>query len=84
MMPTTKREYGTVNTTASVGTHDGEVYGIFYRGGVRHIAPYVPYRRPASLTLCKRSAGAATRSIENICAECELAAKDILGTLVFA
>lgn len=83
-MAASKKEYGTPAMTASVGTHDGEVYGIFFRGGVRHIAPYVPYRRPPSLTLCQRSAGAATRTIENLCPECESAAKTLLGALTFA
>jgi hypothetical protein len=78
------KEYGSVNATASVGSKDDQVYGIFYRGGIRHIAPYVPYRRPPSLTLCGRSAGAATRKILDLCPECEKLATEQLGQLVFA
>lgn len=78
-----KQEYGTINSPASVGSKDGEVYGIFYRGGVRHIAPYIPYRQPPRLTLCGRSAGSADRDIDNLCPECEKAAAEQLGKLVF-
>lgn len=82
-MPKAEQSYGSVNTTASVGTKDGQVYGIFYRGGVRHIAPYIPYRSPPGLTLCGRSAGAADRNIDNLCPECEGLAKAELGCLKF-
>jgi len=78
------KSYGSVSSTASVGKLEDYVYGLFFRGGIRHIAPYIPYRRPPGLTLCQRSAGANTRSIDNICPECAAAAKEVLGELAFA
>jgi hypothetical protein len=76
--------YGTENSTASVGRREDEVYGIFYRGGMRHIAPYIPYRRPPGQTLCGATAGSADRNIDNLCPKCEKAATVLLGQLVFA
>jgi hypothetical protein len=78
------KSYGTMNSTASVGSKDGRVYGIFYRGGVRHIAPYIPYRQPPGQTLCGHTAGSADRNIDNLCPKCEKAATEQLGKLVFA
>lgn len=83
-MSTAKKVYGTPSTTASVGSKDGYVYGIFYRGGLRHIAPYIPYHTPPGMTLCGRSAGAADRKIDNLCPVCEKAAVEALGQLEFA
>ena len=78
-----KPAYGTINTPASVGELDGFTLGIFYRDRVRHIAKYIPYSDAVRYALCKRIAGVPTRSIDNLCPDCEAEAKKLLGTLVF-
>lgn len=82
-MAETAQEYGSMALTISVGELDGKVYGLFFRGGIRHIAAYQPYCRPPVLTLCSRGAGAATRTFENMCPECKEKAESLLGKLVF-
>lgn len=82
-MPKTAKEYGTMASTANVGELNGEVYGLFYHDRVRHISPYIPYRKLPSLTLCRARAGVATREIDNICPDCRVEAVKLLGQLTF-
>ena len=78
-----KKFYGSVNFPASVGEHKGYTLGIFYRDGVRHIAKYIPYSDAVREALCRRIAGVPTRSIDNLCPDCEAEAMKLLGKLVF-
>ena len=74
---------GQMTPTLAVGDFEGQVLGVFYHAQVRHIAPYVPHRRPPNKTLCNRIAGVATRSDDNLCNECRKKAEAILGILAF-
>ena len=78
-----KKFYGSINFPASVGEHKGFILGIFYRGGIRHIAKYIPYSDAVREALCRRIAGVPTRSIDNLCPDCVAEAKKLVGTLVF-
>lgn len=75
--------HGTVNSPARVGVQGEDVFGVFYRGGERHIATYVPYSRPPHRTLCNREAGVPTREVANLCESCVSEAGRILGELRF-
>lgn len=74
---------GQMTPTLAVGDFEGQVVGVFYHAKVRHLALYVPHRRPPGKTLCGRPAGVATRSDDNLCGECRKKAEAIFGALVF-
>ena len=69
--------------TLRIGKLNGEVYGLFYRRGERHIAPYVPFEKPPSIALCDRyeDIWTSTHLLDNVCSRCVAQAKIKLGDI---
>jgi hypothetical protein len=80
---TKNKVYGKINKTAQVGTLNSVTYGVFTRGGEKHIAKYKPYAEPPRDTLCGIEAGTGTRTINDLCEKCTTQAKLDLGKLKF-